>query len=146
MTFVKNLNGTYTIDTTSLLKTTYPIKAEVYINDVIVSTGVTSSILPYTTSTALANNFYTVKIILYSINSFYTESTCKMIDEQLYCAILNRLAGLDKEEKLKDSSSILYFLLSQGLENTACLCACDDLKIIYKDLNEMINPQTCCTC
>ena len=143
MIYTINPNNTFTLDMSVSKKTDYPYNAEVYINSVKVREGITANILPYTTSLPIGIN--NIEIKLFSVNGSYSETICKMNDIKLYCAVLDRLAKLDKEQKTKDNSIILYYLLSKGLDDANCTCACPNLKLIYTDLNDILNPDICCS-
>ncbi len=142
MIYTINSNNTFTLDMTNSLKTSYPYNAEVWLNGAKIAEGATGTLLPYTT--ALPEGVNSIEIKLFSVNGSYREFICRMNDIKLYCALLKRIEGLTPEERLKDTSLILFYILSKGLDSDNCSCACPNLKLIYTDLNDILNPQTCC--
>ena len=142
MNYTPNLNDTFTLDMANVKKSDYPYNAQVWINGEKVREGVTATILPYITSLPIGVN--SIEIKLFSVNGSYSELICKLNDTKLYCAVLDRLSKLDKDKRLKDYSLILYYLLSKGLDDSNCICACPNLKLLYKDLNDILNPDVCC--
>ena len=134
-------NGTFNIDASPEDKASYSVQASIEIDGTAIITGTTSSVLPYNT---ILQGVQNIKLTLRAVNSTKVTTICYLADDVLYCKILERLASLSQEELSKDSTPALYWMLMSGIENDGCICSCPNLKNIYSDLLEIVNPQKCC--
>ena len=124
------------IDMPSTLKGLYPF-AEVYLNGILISNSLSAT-------KAIDIGVHSIKVILRSNSGSYTEKLCYLHDPDILCKIGAHLKSLNKEDQLKSVIPLYYYLINEGTkETTNCGCFCEDLKIMYQDIYDLMILNDC---
>ena len=130
------LDDQLTIDIDPLIKILYT-NYEIYIDDIL-----TGTVLPFTIS--IPKGVRNIKVILKNGSGSYEDNRCYLYDLDIACQIVSYIKNLSKDKRTVDNISFLYYLLLEGTkESTSCSCFCEDLKIIYSDIIDILSLDDC---
>ena len=125
-----------TVDIDISIKSLYT-NYETYINNTLIGTT-----LPITTT--ITKGVQDIKVILKNLSGSYEDNRCYLYDEDIVCQIVSYIKNLSKDERTINNISFLYYLLLEGTkESTLCSCFCDDLKLIYSDITDLLLLDDC---
>lgn len=93
-------------------------------------------------SSLLNSGVYSIDVLLTTINGVeIKESNCFFVDCCIDCQITKNIETLDKDEKLT------MLMLHYGLTSSSnCGCNCDELKLLYNQLNKLLTNDTNTNC